>query len=174
MNYEGENVLRAEQKIRFKSDQKSSPGSEIVTEFIDVCGSILKHTRVLLFFCGLFLIYVASFDETLFRLFAFDVTNRIIVSLATILAASLPMFFAVGAIKHSVLISRETIYYYEKFLKTWVFWLCSGILCVSIGVLAYTQFRFDFLSKTFVIVGGLLSGVYFIYYSSALMRRRRF
>lgn len=164
--------MKAERKTSFKPDQKASSAGEIFTEFINVCGSILKHTRALLLLCGLFLIYVASFDETLFRLFAFDVTNRIIVSLATILAASLPMFFAVGAIKHSVLISRETIYYYEKLLKTFVFWLCSGILCISIGVLAYTQFRFDFLSKTFVIVGGLLSGVYFIYYALALMRRR--
>ena len=166
--------MKAERKISFKPDQKSSSAGEIITEFIDVCGSILKHTRTLLFLCGLFLIYVTSFDETLFRLLAFDITNRLVVSFATILATSLPMFFFVGAIKHSILVNKETIYYYEKLLKTWVFWFCGGIFCVSIGIIAYTQFRFDFLSKTSVIVGGLLSGVYFIYYALALMRHRRF
>lgn len=166
--------MKAERKTSFKPDQKTSSTGEIFTEFLNVCGSILKHTRALLLLCGLFLIYVASFDETLFRLFAFDITNRLVASFATILAASLPMLFAVGAIRYSILGNRETIYYYEKLLKTQVFWLCGGILCMSIGILAYTQFRFDFLSQMLMIVGGLLSGVYLTYYALALMRHRRF
>ena len=61
--------------------------------------------------------YLAVFDETLFNfIFEFVVQDQFSISLATVIAAALPMFFAVGFIKRTILRRWQTIYYYEKML----------------------------------------------------------
>jgi len=121
-----------------------------------------------LFLCGVFLVYVAAADETLFNWIAVDMTNRLIVTVATIISAALPMFFAVGAIKQSILYGRETLYYYEKMLKHWIFWLSSGVCCIGIAIVRFTQADISLLGKFgFIALTGLVA-VYFIYYALTL------
>jgi hypothetical protein len=82
---------------------------------------------------GIFMVYLAVFDETLFNfIFEFVVPDQFGVSLATVIAAALPMFFAAGFIKQSVLRSWQTIYYYEKFLMGDFFWVLAIILLNTI------------------------------------------
>jgi hypothetical protein len=136
----------------------------------------LKHTikyelwrSVPLFLCGVFLVYLGAFDETLFYLVASDISNRLLVTAATVLAATLPMFFAVGAIKHSILYGRETIYYYEKLLRNRIFWISAGILCIVVAIVAYTQARYFDISGMIVMVLSILAGAYFFYYALVQM-----
>jgi hypothetical protein len=125
-----------------------------------------------LFFCGVFLVYVAAVDGTLFQAIAVDVANRLVVAVATVLATTIPMFFAIGSIKQSILVGRETIYYYEKLLKTKAFWAIGGVVSVSIAVLIYVQNRMTFfcLPGLLTAIGCILSGIYLFYYSITLKR----
>ena len=91
--------------------------------------SKLTLAEVPLLIGGIFMVYLAVLDETLFNFVLDNVTqNQFTVSLATVIAAALPMFFAVGFIKRSILRSWQTIYYYEKMLLGEVFWILTVIL----------------------------------------------
>ncbi len=91
--------------------------------------SKLTLAEVPLLIGGIFMVYLAVLDETLFNFVLDNVTqNQFTVSLATVIAAALPMFFAVGFIKRSVLRRWQTIYYYEKMLLGEVFWILTVIL----------------------------------------------
>lgn len=144
---------------------------------------ILLHElwrSVPLFLCGVFLIYIAAADETLFQFIAEDLTNglanRVVVAVATVLAATIPMFFAVGAIKQSVLIGRETIYYYEKMLTSMAFWFVAGLVPIFIAIImgiqyvVYYNFRITSLPGILTALGCILSGLYFFYYAYDLRR----
>jgi hypothetical protein len=124
--------------------------------------------NISLFLCGVFLVYIAAFDGALFHLVAFDVTNRLLVTLGTILAAALPMFFAIGSIKQSVLFRRETIYFYEKMLKHWVFWLVSGIFCFFIAAIKFIQPEAFIYSSILTGILCCVAGAYLVYYSLIL------
>ena len=64
------------------------------------------------------MVYLAIFDETLFNFIIYNmVQNQFSVVLATSIAAGLPMFFAVGFIKQTILRRWQTIYYYEMFIR---------------------------------------------------------
>jgi len=93
-------------------------------------------TNIPLFLGGLFMIYLAAADETLFN-FILDKTlqNQLTVSLATTVAAALPMFFAVGMIKQSIVSGLYTIYYYEKMLQGVIFWILTIILLIAIAAI---------------------------------------
>ena len=121
-----------------------------------------------LFLCGVFLVYVAAFDETLFNWVSFDITNRLAITLATIVAAAIPMFFAVGAIKQSLLYGRETLYYYEKMLKHWGFWFAAGIFCIGVVILRFIQSDVSFLTKFAFIAATCLTAAYLIYYAFSI------
>ena len=91
--------------------------------------SKLTLAEVPLLIGGIFMVYLAVLDETLFNFVLDNVTqNQFTVSLATVIAAALPMFFAVGFIKRSILRRWQTIYYYEKMLLGEVFWILTVIL----------------------------------------------
>ena len=95
--------------------------------------SKLTLAEVPLLIGGIFMVYLAVLDETLFNFVLDNVTqNQFTVSLATVIAAALPMFFAVGFIKQSVLRRWQTIYYYEKMLFGASFWLLTIILLNAI------------------------------------------
>lgn len=93
-----------------------------------------------LFLGGIFLIYVAALDESLFD-FILDntVQNRITVTIATVVASALPMFFAIGFIKQSVLSRWQTIYQYERLLEKDAFWILTIILLASIMIIKITE-----------------------------------
>jgi len=133
-----------------------------------------------LFLCGVFLIYIAAVDETLFLFIAKDLANgstsRVVVTVATVLATTIPMLFAVGAIKQSILVGRETIYYYEKMLTSVAFWFVAGIAPISIAIIMYIQyaiyynFRITSLSGILTALGCILCGLYFLYYAYNLRK----
>ena len=112
------------------------------------------------FLGGIFLIYLAVLDETLFNfiLHSFQ-QDKIIISIATTVAAGVPMFFAVGFIKKSVLRRWQTIYYYEKLLLHDFFWILTIILLgmiSSIIVIEEGVHQFNFPT----LLGCVLFSVY--------------
>jgi len=112
------------------------------------------------FLGGIFLIYLAVLDETLFNfiLHSFQ-QDKIIISIATTIAAGVPMFFAVGFIKKSVLRRWQTIYYYEKLLLHDFFWILTIILLgiiSSIIVIDEGIHQFNFP----ILLGCVLFSVY--------------
>ena len=112
------------------------------------------------FLGGIFLIYLAVLDETLFNfiLHSFQ-QDKIIISIATTIAAGVPMFFAVGFIKKSVLRRWQTIYYYEKLLLHDFFWILTIILLgmiSSIIVIEEGIHQFNFP----ILLGCVLFSVY--------------
>ena len=125
------------------------------------------------FLGGIFLIYLAVLDETLFNfiLHSFQ-QDKIIISIATTVAAGVPMFFAVGFIKKSVLRRWQTIYYYEKLLLHDFFWILTIILLGMISSIIVIdegihQFNFP------ILLGCVLFSVYLfrIYLNS---RKKKF
>ena len=89
---------------------------------------------------GLFMVYLAAVDETLFNaILRSTVTDRLTVSLSTTVAAGIPMFFAVGLIKMSILPRFDTIYYYEKFLASVIFWVANIVLLITIAYLSVVE-----------------------------------
>jgi hypothetical protein len=89
----------------------------------------LVLSDVPLFIGGIFLMYIAVLDETLFNFILHSVhQDQITVTIATIIAAAIPMFFAVGFIKKTALRRWQTIYYYEKLILGNFFWVLTIIL----------------------------------------------
>jgi hypothetical protein len=135
--------------------------------------SRLILSNVPFFLGGIFLIYLAVLDETLFNfiLHSFQ-QDKIIISIATTVAAGVPMFFAVGFIKKSVLRRWQTIYYYEKLLLHDFFWILTIILLgiiSSIIVIDEGIHQFNFP----ILLGCVLFSVYLfrIYLNS---RKKKF
>ena len=91
---------------------------------------------VALFVVGIFVIYIAAADETLFNM-VLDITDtdRLGVTVATTVAAAVPMFFAVGMIRKAVSNKWFTIYQYEDMLNGKVFWVLAIIVLIIIALL---------------------------------------
>ena len=125
-----------------------------------------------LFIGGLFLVYLAVLDETLFN-FILDNTHQdqITVTIATIIAAAVPMFFAVGFIKKTALRRWQTIYYYEKLILGDFFWVFSIIL---INVFSYIivieegihQFNIP------ILAGCILFSIYLVVHSFKIRQKQ--
>jgi len=127
--------------------------------------SKLTLAEVPLLIGGLFMVYLAVLDETLFNFVLDNVTqNQFTVSLATVIAAALPMFFAVGFIKRSVLRRWQTIYYYEKMLLGQSFWILTIILLGAITLIIIVEEGIHQLNAP-VVAGCILFSIYLIIYS---------
>ena len=127
--------------------------------------SKLSLANVPLFIGGLFMVYLAVLDETLFN-FILDntVQNQFTIALATTVAAALPMFFAVGFIKRTILRRWQTIYYYEKMLMGQSFWILTIILLGAITFITVNEEGIHQLNVP-VIVGCVLFSIYLVIYS---------
>jgi hypothetical protein len=123
-----------------------------------------------LFLCGVLLIYIAAFDAALFQLVAFDLTNRLLVTFGTIVAVGVPIFFGIGTIKQSILFRRQTIFFYEKMLGHWSFWMATGILCFLLTAVRVAVLGTFSISDDIVDVLCVLAGTYIVYYSYKLWR----
>ena len=89
-----------------------------------------------LFLGGIFMVYLAVLDETLFNFILDNMTrDQLTIALATTVASALPMFFAVGFIKQSFLYRWQTIYHYEKLLLGNIFWILTISLLISIFII---------------------------------------
>ena len=127
--------------------------------------SKLSLANVPLFIGGLFMVYLAVLDETLFN-FILDntVQNQFTIALATTVAAAFPMFFAVGFIKRTILRRWQTIYYYEKMLMGQSFWILTIILLGAITFIIIVEEGIQQLNAP-VVVGCILFSIYLIIYS---------
>ena len=127
--------------------------------------SKLTLAEVPLLIGGLFMVYLAVLDETLFNFVLDNVTqNQFTVSLATVIAAALPMFFAVGFIKRSILRRWQTIYYYEKMLLGQSFWILTIILLGAITLIIIVEEGVHQLNAP-VVAGCKLFSIYLVIYS---------
>ena len=124
-----------------------------------------------LFLGGIFLVYLAVLDESLFDFIISNTAqNEFSVALATTIAAGLPMFFAVGFIKKTILRHWQTIYYYEKFLASEIFWI--------LAIIVLNIFTFIIVSEEGVhqfnapILAGCVSfSVYLVFYSYKIRKK---
>ena len=127
--------------------------------------SKLTLAEVPLLIGGIFMVYLAVLDETLFNFILDNVTqNQFTVSLATVVAAALPMFFAVGFIKRSVLRRWQTIYYYEKMLLGEVFWILTVILLNIITFIIVSEQGVHQFNAP-ILAGCVLFSIYLVIYS---------
>ena len=111
------------------------------------------------------MVYLAVLDETLFNFVLDNVTqNQFTVSLATVIAAALPMFFAVGFIKRSILRRWQTIYYYEKMLLGEVFWILTVILLNIITFIIVSEQGVHQFNAP-ILAGCVLFSIYLVIYS---------
>ena len=133
--------------------------------------SKLSLANVPLFIGGLFMVYLAVLDETLFN-FILDntVQNQFTIALATTVAAALPMFFAVGFIKRTILRRWQTIYYYEKMLMGQSFWILTIILLGAITSIIIVEEGVHQLNAP-VVVGCILFSIYLIIYSLSTRKK---
>ena len=130
-----------------------------VREFQEVLNNIP------LFVGGIFLIVLAAVDFTLFDAITQGrVADRTIVALATVVSAAVPMFFAVGLVKVSLLTGRETIFYYEKLLRGSSFWIATILLLLSIAALVLIQGRALSPFGAVVLAGSILLSIYLGFY----------
>ena len=127
--------------------------------------SKLSLANVPLFIGGLFMVYLAVLDETLFN-FILDntVQDQFTIALATTVAAAFPMFFAVGFIKRTILRRWQTIYYYEKMLMGQSFWILTIILLGAITSIIIVEEGVHQLNAP-VVGGCILFSIYLIIYS---------
>ena len=127
--------------------------------------SKLSLANVPLFIGGLFMVYLAVLDETLFN-FILDNTaqTQFTIALATTVAAAFPMFFAVGFIKRTILRRWQTIYYYEKMLMGQSFWILTIILLGAITSIIIVEEGIHQLNVP-VVTGCILFSIYLIIYS---------
>ena len=92
--------------------------------------------------CGIFETYVAVFDSSIFQLITGEnLSSRVVVSAATILAAGIPFFFALGAMKDGAVPSWRTVFFYERLLKGASFWAFSGLFLLSLIPILFLQGR---------------------------------
>ena len=111
------------------------------------------------------MIYLAAVDETLFTAITMgDLHNRLLVTIATTLAAGVPMFFAVGLFKKSILVGQETIYYYEELLKRKSFWILTIILLAIVTFLVLLQGRVATIQGIVAVVGSVSLSIYLVIY----------
>ena len=127
--------------------------------------SKLSLANVPLFIGGLFMVYLAVLDETLFN-FILDntVQDQFTIALATTVAAAFPMFFAVGFIKRTILRRWQTIYYYEKMLMGQSFWILTIILLGAITLIIIVEEGIHQLNAP-VVAGCTLFSIYLVIYS---------
>jgi hypothetical protein len=133
--------------------------------------SKLSLANVPLFIGGLFMVYLAVLDETLFN-FILDntVQDQFTIALATTVAAAFPMFFAVGFIKRTILRRWQTIYYYEKMLMGQSFWILTIILLGAITFIIVNEEGIHQLNAP-VVVGCILFSIYLIIYSLSTRKK---
>lgn len=115
-----------------------------------------------LFLGGIFMVYLAVLDETLFNFILDNMTrDQLTIALATTVASALPMFFAVGFIKQSFLYRWQTIYHYEKLLLGNIFWILTVFLLISIMIIKLIEEGIHQFNAP-ILVGCMLFSIYLV------------
>jgi len=95
-----------------------------------------KIASIPLLIAGIFVIYIAALDDALFSLVrSIAGTDRVGITIATTVAAAVPMFFAVGMIRKSIGINWFTIYHYERMLDGKGFWVLAIIVLIIVAII---------------------------------------
>ena len=129
-------------------------------------------TNIPLFAGGIFMVYIAAVDETLFNaVVRGNFQDKLVVSLATTVAAALPMFFAVGMIKQSIVSGLYTIYYYEKMLQGSIFWVLTIVLLIAIVAIILVQGTVHLYNAP-IVAGCSLLSVYLVIYVAKLHKKQ--
>ncbi len=115
-----------------------------------------------LFLGGIFMVYLAVLDETLFNFILDNMTrDQLTIALATTVASALPMFFAVGFIKQSFLYRWQTIYHYEKLLLGNIFWILTVFLLISILIIKIIEEGMHQFNAP-ILIGCMLFSIYLV------------
>ena len=115
-----------------------------------------------LFLGGIFMVYLAVLDETLFNFILDNMTrDQLTIALATTVASALPMFFAVGFIKQSFLYRWQTIYHYEKLLLGNIFWILTVSLLISILIIKIIEEGMHQFNAP-ILIGCMLFSIYLV------------
>jgi hypothetical protein len=115
-----------------------------------------------LFLGGIFMVYLAVLDETLFNFILDNMTrDQLTIALATTVASALPMFFAVGFIKQSFLYRWQTIYHYEKLLLGNIFWILTVFLLISILIIKIIEESMHQFNAP-ILIGCMLFSIYLV------------
>ena len=115
-----------------------------------------------LFLGGIFMVYLAVLDETLFNFILDNMTrDQLTIALATTVASALPMFFAVGFIKQSFLYRWQTIYHYEKLLLGNIFWILTISLLISIFIIKIIEEGMHQFNAP-ILIGCMLFSIYLV------------
>ena len=125
-----------------------------------------------LFIGGIFLMYLAIVDETLYNFILHNVhQDQITVTIATIIAAATPMFFAVGFVKKTALRRWQTIYYYEKLILNDVFWVLAIILLNMISYVIVVEEGIHQFNIP-ILAGCVLFSIYLVIHSFKIRQKQ--
>jgi len=132
-----------------------------------------KMASLPLFIVGLFVIYIAAYDDALFDIVRSIIgTERIGITIATTVAAAVPIFFAVGMIRKSIGINWFTIYQYERMLEGNVFWSLAIIVLIIIAILHLATVvplliaGIESYQEAITVIGCIISAIYLAKYNS--------
>lgn len=132
-----------------------------------------KMASLPLFIVGLFVIYIAVYDDALFNIVRSVIgTERLGITIATTVAAAVPIFFAVGMIRKSIGINWFTIYQYERMLEGNVFWYLAIITLITIAILHLRTViplliaGLEFYQEAFTVIGCIISAICIAKYNS--------
>ena len=123
-----------------------------------------------LFLGGIFMIYLAAADDTVFD-YVLDNTGqtRVTVAAATVLATAPVMFFAIGFIKQSILHEWEVIYQYQRLLEHSSFWIMAIVLLLGIAALSVMGEGL-YLFNVHIIVGCVGFSAYLAIYGTMMKK----
>ena len=125
-----------------------------------------------LFIGGIFLMYIAVLDETLFNFILHNVhQDQITVTIATIIAAAIPMFFAVGFINKTALRRWQTMYYYEKLILGDFFWVLAIILLNIISYIIVVEEGIHQFNIP-ILAGCVLFSIYLVIHSFKIRQKQ--
>jgi len=132
-----------------------------------------KIASIPLLIVGLFVFYIGARDDALFDLVRSVIgTERLGITIATTIAATVPVFFAVGMIRKSIGINWFTIYQYERMLEGNVFWSLAIIVLIIIAILHLLIViplffaGIDYYQEAFTVIGCIISAIYLAKYKS--------
>ena len=132
----------------------------------------LVLSDVPLFIGGIFMMYLAVLDEILFNFILDNLhQDQITVTIATIIAAATPMFFAVGFIKKTALRRWQTIYYYEKLILSDIFWVLAIILLNIISYIIITEEGIHQFNIP-ILAGCVLFSIYLVIHSFKIRQKQ--
>lgn len=131
------------------------------------------HRDIILVICGVYQAYLAVFDPTVFDLItAGSLSSRLVVSLATVTAAGVPFFFALGALKEGLAPTLETVFFYEKMLRGAGFWIVSSFLTFALIPSVYFRANLGRTETLLEIVMALFVGVYLLLIARQRIQRK--